>query len=134
MNKFFRQTVKTALFSASLAPMLMAPAAADTVKALHSIGADFRAAMIDAELTIDERAEKMRGTVSTLKSLEREVLTADHGDRSQDPKLLRMLKDPERYFIVHAAQKAEKSVTEYWLENVIGITDRAIDSGRLGRR
>lgn len=74
--------------------------------------------LLDADLNVDQRQEKIAFSKRRLADLERIALNDRTLKETRNPLVLKTFKNYEMSFLVHAATEAGRSMSTQWLEGI----------------
>ena len=109
------------------------PAKAGNVENMERERAIMMAALVDPELTPEERIAKTEASMRRLVDLERLVLRDPGIEGRNTPIIRRVFSNYDLSFIAHASAEKRMAVADAWLEQV-GITTQSLMAAQRKRR
>jgi hypothetical protein len=111
-----RNIIQTCLVASAV--LISAPAVAGSLENLERERSIMVAHLLDADLNVDQRQEKIAFSKRRLADLERIALNDRTLKETRNPLVLKTFKNYEMSFLVHAATEAGRSMSTQWLEGI----------------
>lgn len=111
-----RNIMQTCLIASAL--LISAPAVAGSLENLERERSIMVSLMLDADLNIAQRQEKIAFSKRRLTDLERIALNDTALKESRSPLVLKVFKNYEMSFLVHSAAESGRSMSTHWLEGI----------------
>ena len=94
------------------------PAEAKLLKNLERERSIMVSHLLDADLNVAKRREKIASSKRRLADLERVALNDKAMEESRSPLVLKVFKDYEMSFLVHSAAESGRTMSTHWLEGI----------------
>lgn len=111
-----RHIIKSCLVAAAL--LTGAPAFAGSLENLERERSIIVSYLLDANLNVAQREEKIALSKRRLADLERIALNDKTLKESRSPLVLKIFKNYEMSFLVHSAAESGRSIPTHWLESI----------------
>ena len=111
-----RKIIQTCLIASAV--LISAPAFAGSLENLERERSIMVSLLLDADLNIAQRQEKIAFSKRRLTDLERIALNDKALKESRSPLVLKVFKNYEMSFLVHSAAESGRSMSTHWLEGV----------------
>ena len=111
-----RNIIQTCVVASAL--LIGAPAVAGSLENLERERSIMVSHLLDADLNVAQRQEKIAFSKRRLADLERIALNDKALKESRSPLVLKVFKNYEMSFLVHSAAEAGRSMSTHWLEGV----------------
>lgn len=111
-----RNIMQTCLIASAV--LISAPAVAGSLENLERERAIMVSLLLDANLNIAQRQEKIAFSKRRLTDLERIALNDKALKESRSPLVLKVFKNYEMSFLVHSAAESGRSMSTHWLEGI----------------
>lgn len=111
-----RNIMQTCLIASAV--LISAPAVAGSLENLERERSIMVSLLLDADLNIAQRQEKIAFSKRRLTDLERIALNDKALKKSRSPLVLKVFKNYEMSFLVHSATESGRSMSTHWLESI----------------
>ena len=111
-----RNFMQTCLIASAV--LISAPAVAGSLENLERERSIMVSHLLDADLNIAQRQEKIAFSKRRLTDLERIALNDKALRESRSPLVLKVFKNYEMSFLVHSAAESGRSMSTHWLEGI----------------
>jgi hypothetical protein len=111
-----RKIIQTCLIASAV--LISAPAFAGSLENLERERSIMVSLLLDADLNIAQRQEKIAFSKRRLTDLERIALNDKALKESRSPLVLKVFKNYEMSFLVHSAAESGRSMSTHWLEGI----------------
>ena len=111
-----RNIMQTCLIASAV--LISAPAVAGSLENLERERSIMVSLLLDADLNIAQRQEKIAFSKRRLTDLERIALKDKALRESRSPLVLKVFKNYEMSFLVHSAAESGRSMSTHWLEGI----------------
>ena len=111
-----RNIMQTCLIASAV--LISAPAVAGSLENLERERSIMVSLLLDADLNIAQRQEKIAFSKRRLTDLERIALNDKALRESRSPLVLKVFKNYEMSFLVHSAAESGRSMSTQWLEGI----------------
>ena len=111
-----RNIIQTCVVASAL--LIGAPAVAGSLENLERERSIMVSHLLDADLNVAQRQEKIAFSKRRLADLERIALNDKALKESRSPLVLKVFKNYEISFLVHSAAESVRSMSTHWLEGV----------------
>lgn len=111
-----RHIIKSCFVAAAL--LTSAPAFAGSLENLERERSIMVSYLLDADLNVAQREEKIALSKRRLADLERIALNDKRLKESRSPLVLKVFKNYEMSFLVHSAAESGRSMPTHWLEGI----------------
>jgi hypothetical protein len=111
-----RNIMQTCLIASAV--LISAPAVAGSLENLERERSIMVSLLLDADLNIAQRQEKIAFSKRRLTDLERIALNDKALRESRSPLVLKVFKNYEMSFLVHSAAESGRSMSTHWLEGI----------------
>ena len=111
-----RDIMQTCLIASAV--LISAPAVAGSLENLERERSIMVSLLLDADLNIAQRQEKIAFSKRRLTDLERIALKDKALRESRSPLVLKVFKNYEMSFLVHSAAESGRSMSTHWLEGI----------------
>ena len=111
-----RDIMQTCLIASAV--LISAPAVAGSLENLERERSIMVSHLLDADLNIAQRQEKIAFSKRRLTDLERIALNDKALRESRSPLVLKVFKNYEMSFLVHSAAESGRSMSTHWLEGI----------------
>jgi len=111
-----RNIIQTCLFASAI--LISASAVAGSLENLERERSIMVSHLLDADLNVAQRQEKIAFSKRRLADLERIALNDKALKESRSPLVLKVFKNYEMSFLVHSAAESRHSVSTHWLEGI----------------
>ena len=111
-----RNIMQTCLIASAV--LISAPAVAGSLENLERERSIMVSLLLDADLNIAQRQEKIALSKRRLTDLERIALNDKALKKSRSPLVLKVFKNYEMSFLVHSAAESGRSMSTHWLEGI----------------
>ena len=111
-----RNIMQTCLIASAV--LICAPAVAGSLENLERERSIMVSLLLDADLNIAQRQEKIAFSKRRLTDLERIALNDKALRESRSPLVLKVFKNYEMSFLVHSAAESGRSMSTHWLEGI----------------
>ena len=111
-----RNIMQTCLIASTV--LISAPAVAGSLENLERERSIMVSLLLDADLNIAQRQEKIAFSKRRLTDLERIALNDKALRESRSPLVLKVFKNYEMSFLVHSAAESGRSMSTHWLEGI----------------
>ena len=111
-----RNIMQTCLIASAV--LISAPAVAGSLENLERERSIMVSLLLDADLNIAQRQEKIAFSKRRLTDLERIALNDKALRASRSPLVLKVFKNYEMSFLVHSAAESGRSMSTHWLEGI----------------
>ena len=111
-----RNIIQTCVVASAL--LIGAPAVAGSLENLERERSIMVSHLLDADLNVAQRQEKIAFSKRRLADLERIALNDKALKESRSPLVLKVFKNYEMSFLVHSAAEFGRSMSTHWLEGV----------------
>ena len=111
-----RDIMQTCLIASAV--LISAPAVAGSLENLERERSIMVSLLLDADLNIAQRQEKIAFSKRRLTDLERIALNDKALKESRSPLVLKVFKNYEMSFLVHSAAESGRSMSTHWLEGI----------------
>ena len=111
-----RNIMQTCLIASAV--LISAPAVAGSLENLERERSIMVSLLLDADLNIAQRQEKIAFSKRRLTDLERIALNDKALRESRSPLVLKVFKNYEMSFLVHSAAESGHSMSTHWLEGI----------------
>jgi hypothetical protein len=111
-----RDIMQTCLIASAV--LISAPAVAGSLENLERERSIMVSLLLDADLNIAQRQEKIAFSKRRLTDLERIALNDKALKESRSPLVLKAFKNYEMSFLVHSAAESGRSMSTHWLEGI----------------
>lgn len=111
-----RNIMQTCLIASAV--LISAPAVAGSLENLERERSIMVSLLLDADLNIAQRQEKIALSKRRLTDLERIALNDKALKKSRSPLVLKVFKNYEMSFLVHSATESGRSMSTHWLESI----------------
>ena len=111
-----RDIMQTCLIASAV--LISAPAVAGSLENLERERSIMVSLLLDADLNIAQRQEKIAFSKRRLTDLERIALNDKALRESRSPLVLKVFKNYEMSFLVHSAAESGRSMSTHWLEGI----------------
>ena len=111
-----RNIMQTCLIASAV--LISAPAVAGSLENLERERSIMVSLLLDANLNIAQRQEKIAFSKRRLTDLERIALNDKALRASRSPLVLKVFKNYEMSFLVHSAAESGRSMSTHWLEGI----------------
>jgi hypothetical protein len=111
-----RNIMQTCLIASTV--LISAPAVAGSLENLERERSIMVSLLLDADLNIAQRQEKIAFSKRRLTDLERIALNDKALKESRSPLVLKVFKNYEMSFLVHSAAESGRSMSTHWLEGI----------------
>ena len=111
-----RNLVQTCLLASAV--LIGVPAQADSLENLERERSIMVAHVLDADLNVAQRQEKMAFSMRRLADLERIALNDKALKDSRSPLVLKVFRNYDMSFVVHSAAESSRSMSTHWLEGI----------------
>ena len=111
-----RNLVRTCLLASAV--LISVPAQADSLENLERERSIMVAHVLDADLNVAQRQEKMAFSKRRLADLERIALNDKALKESRSPLVLKVFRNYDMSFVVHSAAESGRSMSTHWLEGI----------------
>lgn len=111
-----RNIMQTCLIASAV--LISAPAVAGSLENLERERSIMVSLLLDANLNIAQRQEKIAFSKRRLTDLERIALNDKALRESRSPLVLKVFKNYEMSFLVHSAAESGRSMSTHWLEGI----------------
>ena len=111
-----RNIMQTCLIASAV--LINAPAVAGSLENLERERSIMVSLLLDADLNIAQRQEKIAFSKRRLTDLERIALNDKALKESRSPLVLKVFKNYEMSFLVHSAAESGRSMSTHWLEGI----------------
>ena len=111
-----RNIIQTCLFASAL--LISASAVAGSLENLERERSIMVSHLLDADLNVAQRQEKIAFSKRRLADLERIALNDEALKESRSPLVLKVFKNYEMSFLVHSAAESGRSMSTHWLEGI----------------
>ena len=111
-----RNIMQTCLIASAV--LISAPAVAGSLENLERERSIMVSLLLDANLNIAQRQEKIAFSKRRLTDLERIALNDKALKESRSPLVLKVFKNYEMSFLVHSAAESGRSMSTHWLEGI----------------
>ena len=111
-----RNIMQTCLIASAV--LISAPAVAGSLENLERERSIMVSLLLDADLNIAQRQEKIAFSKRRLTDLERIALKDKALRESRSPLVLKVFKNYEMSFLVHSAAESGRSMSTHWLESI----------------
>ena len=111
-----RNIMQTCLIASAV--LISAPAVAGSLENLERERSIMVSHLLDADLNIAQRQEKIAFSKRRLTDLERIALNDKTLKESRSPLVLKVFKNYEMSFLVHSAAESGRSMSTHWLEGI----------------
>ena len=111
-----RDIMQTCLIASAV--LISAPAVAGSLENLERERSIMVSHLLDADLNIAQRQEKIAFSKRRLTDLERIALNDKALKESRSPLVLKAFKNYEMSFLVHSAAESGRSMSTHWLEGI----------------
>ena len=111
-----RDIMQTCLIASAV--LISAPAFAGSLENLERERSIMVSLLLDADLNIAQRQEKIAFSKRRLTDLERIALNDKALKESRSPLVLKVFKNYEMSFLVHSAAESGRSMSTHWLEGI----------------
>ena len=111
-----RNIIQTCLFASAI--LISASAVAGSLENLERERSIMVSHLLDADLNVAQRQEKIAFSKRRLADLERIALNDKALKESGSPLVLKVFKNYEMSFLVHSAAEAGRSMSTHWFEGI----------------
>ena len=111
-----RNIMQTCLIASAV--LISAPAVAGSLENLERERSIMVSLLLDADLNIAQRQEKIAFSKRRLTDLERIALNDKALKELRSPLVLKVFKNYEMSFLVHSAAESGRSMSTHWLESI----------------
>ena len=111
-----RNIVRTCLLASAV--LIGVPAQADSLENLERERSIMVAHVLDADLNVAQRQEKMAFSKRRLADLERIALNDKALKDSRSPLVLKVFRNYDMSFVVHSAAESGRSMSTHWPEGI----------------
>ena len=111
-----RNIIQTCLIASAI--LISAPAVAGSLENLERERSIMVSHVLNADLNVAQRQEKIALSKRRLADLERIALNDKALKDSTSPLVLKVFKNYEMSFVVHSAAESGRSISTHWLEGV----------------
>ena len=111
-----RNIIQTCLVASAI--LISAPAVAGSLENLERERSIMVSHLLDADLNVAQRQEKIAFSKRRLADLERIALNDKALKASPSPLVLKVFKNYEMSFLVHSAAESERSMSTQWFEGI----------------
>ncbi|MEC7050285.1 MAG: hypothetical protein VXX06_09295 [Pseudomonadota bacterium] len=111
-----RNLVRTCLLASAV--LIGVPAQAGSLENLERERSIMVAHVLDADLNVAQRQEKMAFSKRRLADLERIALNDKALKDSRSPLVLKVFRNYDMSFVVHSAAESGRSMSTHWLEGI----------------
>ena len=111
-----RNIMQTCLIASAV--LISAPAVAGSLENLERERSIMVSHLLDADLNIAQRQEKIAFSKRRLTDLERIALNDKALKESRSPLVLKAFKNYEMSFLVHSAAESGRSMSTHWFEGI----------------
>ena len=116
-----------------MATVLTTPVAAGTLENMERERALAIDTFLSADITPNEREERLALARARLVDLERMVMRDESLQGKNTPAVRNTFENYDLSFMAHASVERNRSMIDHWLEQV-GVSTNSLMSARLGRR
>ena len=111
-----RNIIQTCVVASAV--LIGAPAVAGSLENLERERSIMVSHLLDADLNVAQRQEKIAFSKRRLADLERIALNDKALKESRSPLVLKVFKNYEMSFLVHSAAESARSMSTHWLEGI----------------
>ena len=111
-----RNIIQTCVVASAV--LIGAPAFAGSLENLERERSIMVSHLLDADLNVAQRQEKIAFSKRRLADLERIALNDKALKESRSPMVLKVFKNYEMSFLVHSATESVRSMSTHWLEGI----------------